>query len=116
MSGKRRACPTKEGNLADESFRHCNSIDLKGRLAGNFCGARNSSSSLFASFFGFGFGFGRFLLLGRLRCDVVAFEDNALLQAAVVPGGTKIELGVGRLRVVIKAGGGGPRGAVQNCS
>ena len=46
-------------------LRHCNGIDLKGRLTGNFRGARNSSSSLFVSFLGFDFGFGRFLLRGR---------------------------------------------------
>ena len=46
-------------------LRHCNGIDLKGRLTGNFRGARDSSWSLFVSFLGFGFGFGRFLLHGR---------------------------------------------------
>jgi len=46
-------------------LRHCDGIDLKGRLTGNFRGARDSSSSLFVSFLGFGFGFGRFLLRGR---------------------------------------------------
>ena len=46
-------------------LRHCNGIDLKGRLTGNFRGARDSSWSLFVSFLGFGFGFGRFLLRGR---------------------------------------------------
>ena len=44
-------------------LRHCNGIDLKGRLTGNFRGARDSSSSLFVSFLDFGFG--RFLLHGR---------------------------------------------------
>jgi len=57
--------PTKEANWADESFRHCDGIDLKERFAGNFCGARDSSWSLFVSFLGFDFGVGRFLLHGR---------------------------------------------------
>jgi hypothetical protein len=46
-------------------LRHCDGIDLKGRLTGDFRGARDSSWSLFVSFLGFDFGFGRFLLRGR---------------------------------------------------
>src|SRR5205823_2421086 len=80
------------------------SINLNRRLTANFRRARDPCRSLFVSFLGFGFCLGHFLLPDWRR-DVVAFEDQALLQTAVVPGGAEIELGIGRLRFVIKTAG-----------
>jgi hypothetical protein len=91
-------------------LRHCDGIDLKGRLTGNFRGARNSSSSLFVSFLGSTLASAAFFCAPLTkRCSCLRRQRAS--SNCCYTRGTEIELDVGRLRFVIKAAGARDDGA-----